>query len=157
MKYNLELQKISKKEFNNLNENDLMFITNPGRMGDEDGSTFIIKKNDNYISYRVDGWMYPTNRNNDNISLDDMFNAFPKWQDAWHNHSNNDKYIYIYMGFGNGLCVDKSIYKEYYPYLINEIKKKEPTIDENKEYDPSINYTVWDIALTKMLTDKINK
>ena len=36
--------KISKKDFLYINEEDVMFITNPGRMGDEDGSTFIIKQ-----------------------------------------------------------------------------------------------------------------
>ena len=53
-----ETNKILKSEFVKLNENDLMFITNPGRMGDEDGSTFIIKNNNEFTIYRVDGWMY---------------------------------------------------------------------------------------------------
>ena len=38
--------KINKPNFLKLNEADVMFITNPGRMGDEDGSTFIIKNKD---------------------------------------------------------------------------------------------------------------
>lgn len=33
-----------KKEFEKIDENDVIFITHPGRMGDEDGSTFIVKK-----------------------------------------------------------------------------------------------------------------
>ena len=49
---------IIKKEFIKLNEKDVMFITNPGRMGDEDGSTFIIKQGNEYIVYRIDGWLY---------------------------------------------------------------------------------------------------
>ncbi len=50
-----ETNKISKKEFLKLNENDLMFITNPGRMGDEDGTTFIIKHGNEFNIYRIDG------------------------------------------------------------------------------------------------------
>ena len=36
-----------------------MFITNPGRMGDEDGIAFIIKRGNEFTIYRVDGLMYP--------------------------------------------------------------------------------------------------
>lgn len=39
-----------KKEFEKIDENDVIFITHPGRMGDEDGSTFIVKK-DIYPEY----------------------------------------------------------------------------------------------------------
>ena len=159
MKYKLEPRKITKKDFYKIDENNLMFITNPGRMGDEDGSTFVIKINNNYISYRVDGWMYPNGRNKDSdnyISLEDMYNIFPKWKECWHNKKQNDKYNYIYMGFGNGLCVDKRIYKKYYPYLINEIKNTGTIIDKNGEYEPYLNYSLWSIALTKMITDEMN-
>jgi len=37
------IHKISKFKLIKIDEDDLMFITNPGRMGDEDGMTFIIK------------------------------------------------------------------------------------------------------------------
>ena len=161
MKSKLKPRKISKDELYNIDENDLMFITNPGRMGDEDGSTFIIKKDNNYISYRVDGWLYANKNeiNSDNyISLDDMLNVFPKWRESWHNYYEKEKYhgkyIYIYMGFGNGLCVDKRIYKKYFPYLIEEVKNKESVIDENDQYDPSLNYSLWYHALMKMIIDE---
>ena len=49
---------ISKDDFFSINEDDVMFITNPGRMGDEDGSTFILKEDDVFKIYRLDGWMY---------------------------------------------------------------------------------------------------
>lgn len=163
MKYKLEPRKISKKDFYNLDENDLMFITNPGRMGDEDGSTFVLKIDDSYIPYRVNGWMY-SNKNERNsknyISLDDMFQVFPKWKESWHNYyvdkEYNGKYIYIYMGFGNGLCVDKRIYKKYYSYLLNEIKDNGATIDVNDKYDPSLNFSLWDHALIKMIINEMN-
>ena len=44
MKFKLETKEISRDEFFTLKEENLMLITNPGRMGDEDGSTFIIKE-----------------------------------------------------------------------------------------------------------------
>lgn len=61
--------------------------------GDEDGSTFIMKE--------------------DFITIDEMFEQFPKWKEAWQNCNNEEydgKYIYVYMGFGKGIFVDKSIY-----------------------------------------------
>jgi len=51
MKYN----EISKTDFLKLNEDNLMFITNPGRMGDEDGTTFIIKNGNVVTIYRISG------------------------------------------------------------------------------------------------------
>ncbi len=42
--YEFKTNKILKKDFVTLNEDDVMFIINPGSMGDEDGITFIIKK-----------------------------------------------------------------------------------------------------------------
>ncbi len=55
----LKTNKITKKEFLKIDEDNVMFITNPGRMGDEDGITFIVKDNNDYNIYRVSGWMYP--------------------------------------------------------------------------------------------------
>ena len=48
MNNKLDINKISKKDFMNLKEDNLMFITNPGRMGDEDGSTFVRKEDNKY-------------------------------------------------------------------------------------------------------------
>ena len=85
MKNDLEINKITREEFFNLKEENVMFITNPGRMGDEDGSTFIIKDNDNFIAYRIDGWLYPNGEKDNYISLDEMYKQFPEWEKAWHN------------------------------------------------------------------------
>ncbi len=120
--------KISKEDFKKLNEDDLMFITNPGRMGDEDGSTFIIKQDNEYRIYRLDNWMY---RGKDfdasnHISLDDALKQFPKWNKTWHNSDKKNykgKYHYLYMGFGNGLSIDNSIYDEYKPFLDKRLEK----------------------------------
>ena len=72
--------KISKEDFLRLNEDDVMFITNPGRMGDEDGSTFIIKQDNDFKIYRIDGWMYRNKdlKESEYISLQDASKQFPK-------------------------------------------------------------------------------
>ena len=97
----MKTNKISKSEFLKLNEDDLMFITNPGRMGDEDGSTFIIKHGNELTIYRIDGWMYRVKGKKTDISLDDALKQFPKWHEAWiHSKENNykGKYKYLYIG-----------------------------------------------------------
>ena len=119
------LNTISKKDFLKINEDDVMFITNPGRMGDEDGSTFIIKDGNNYMIYRLDGWMYPS-KQKDIITLEDTKKQFPKWYEAWHNSNNENyhgKYQYIYMGYGNGLCVDNRIYDDFKPFLDQKVNE----------------------------------
>ena len=156
MKFKLETKEISRDEFFTLKEENLMFITNPGRMGDEDGSTFIIKEDNNYVSYRIDGWMYGDRTKEDFITLDEMFEQFPKWKEAWQNCNNEEydgKYIYVYMGFGNGLSVDKSIYREYEPYLLDEVKKIKNKRNE-KEESPSMYYPAWKTAVENMLNNK---
>lgn len=55
---NVKIHKISKSELRKLNEDDLMFITNPGRMGNEDELTFIIKNGNGLIIYKVDNSIY---------------------------------------------------------------------------------------------------
>ena len=152
-----KINKISKSNFLKINEDNVMFITNPGRMGDEDGSTFIVKDNDYLIIYRVDGWIYPTrNDKNENIiTLSEFANQFPKWYDAWKNSKDknySDKYQYLYMGFGNGLCVDKTIYNEFEPYLNDLV-----TECLNNENDGVISfaiYKVWKNAFINMVNSK---
>ena len=64
MKHTLEINKISKADFLRINEDTVMFITNPGRMGDEDGSTFIIRVDNKFKAYRIDGWLYRSKKIN---------------------------------------------------------------------------------------------
>ena len=52
-----ETNKISKQKFKELKEENLLFITNQGRMGDEDGSTFkgaINNNNEGEVSITLD-------------------------------------------------------------------------------------------------------
>lgn len=157
MKFEFKPRAISKKDFFSIKEDDLMLITNPGRMGDENGSTFLIQKDNQYILYRIDGWMYSTKeeRNSENyISLEDAFSVFPEWEKAWKNCNNinhDGKYKYINMDFGCGLCVDKRIYEEYNRYLIEEIKKKTTEIDKNGNYNHCLNSSCWIPALINMI------
>jgi hypothetical protein len=149
--------KISKSEFLKLNEDDLMFITNPGRMGDEDGATFIIKHGNDFSIYRVDGWMYPR-EDGENITLEDASKQFPKWRETWKHSAEKEykgKYKYIYMGFGNGLCVDNSIYSEFEPYLYKlveeQLEKSGEGDRENLRY--SVIFNSWEQAFIDMVNE----
>ena len=51
MKFEFKPRAISKKDFFSIKEDDLMLITNHGRMGDENGSTFLIQKDNQNILY----------------------------------------------------------------------------------------------------------
>ena len=150
--------KISKENFLKLNEDDIMFITNPGRMGDEDGSTFVVKEGNKLVIYRVDGWMNHNKSLNEDefISLDDIAKQFPKWLETWKN-SNNEKdqgkYKYLYMGFGNGLSIDHSIYKDFEPYLNNLVEEYLKDKDEESLKYAAI-YNVWEKALIEMMKEK---
>ena len=156
----LKTNKISKNDFLKLNEDDIMFITNPGRMGDEDGSTFIVKQDNKLIAYRLDGWMYRNNKlkEDEYISLDDASKQFPKWCETWKNSNNKNykgKYKYLCMGFGNGLCVDNSIYSDFEPYLnkfVNDYLSNNKEVSEDNEYIAI--YSVWEKALAEMIKEK---
>ena len=150
----LNYNKISKLDFQQLNEDNIMFITNPGRMGDEDGSTFVVKNGNIFTIYRVSGWMYSSKEDRDSedyISLGDASKQFPKWMETWEHWNDKNyqgKYKYLYMGFGNGLCVDNSIYDEFKPYLDSLSEK----YLEDMKYAVIIN--VWENALMEMVKDK---
>ena len=149
--------KISKEEFLKLNEDDLMFITNPGRMGDEDGSTFIIRQDNDYTIYRVEGWMYPKAGEKIDIYLDDFYKQFPKWYETLKNERNKDyqgKYKHLYMGFGNGLCIDNSIYNEYEPYLNEEVEKYLENSEDKESLKYAAVYNVWKKAFINMVNNK---
>jgi hypothetical protein len=147
----LKREKITKKKLYRLKEDNLMFITNPGRMGDEDGCTFIIQKGKivkRFVCYRVSGWM---NNKTPEITLDDMEKVFPKWIEAWNNSTNKEydgKYKYIYMGFGNGLCVDKSLYDIFKLELEHQIRLKKELHEYSDEY--STIYNSWEEVVEKM-------
>ena len=152
-----KIHKISKMELEKIKEEDIIFITNPGRMGDEDGLTFIIKHSNELTIYRVDGLIY--SKKISDISLSDIEKQFPKWFDTWKHSSDKDyigKYKYLYMGFGNGLSINSSIYHEFEPYLdvlVNKYLK-----DSNDEEKESLKYAavfnVWKEAVINMAYDK---
>ncbi len=149
--------KITKEEFYKLDEKDLMFITNPGRMGDEDGVTFVIKSDNNYTIYRIDGWMYRKNINQDYISLEDVSKVFPKWRETWKNSNNENyhgKYTYLYMGFGNGLCVDNSIYNEFKPYLDREVEEYLEREEDKEALKYAAIYNTWEDAFISMMENR---
>ena len=156
--YEFKTNKILKEDFLKLNENDVMFITNPGRMGDEDGITFVIKKDKELIVYRLDGWMYPTKDRNELISLNDAKEQFTKWFESWRNWNNENyqgKYKHIYMGFDNGLNIDNSIYDNFKPFLDKRIEKylEKYSEEEKENYKYAAVMNVW----SKVLTDMVNE
>lgn len=150
--------KISKEDFFKIDENDVVFITNPGRMGDEDGVTFIVRKDNEFKIYRLSEWMYRGKDfdESNHISLNDASKQFPIWYEAWKNKGNNKKYKYLYMGFGNGLSVDYSIYSEFEPYLNDLVGKylKIRTDMDKESLKYAAIFDVWEDAFMKMVNDK---
>lgn len=115
----IKYTKLTKDVFNTLKEEDILFISNPGRMGDEDGSNIIIKVDNDYYAYRISGWMYGP-KNDDYISLTETQEHFPNWKNRWENWQDKkliNQYEYVYMGFGNGISINKNIYNNFYPYI----------------------------------------
>ena len=159
MSHKLEINKISRDEFLKINEDDVMFITNPGRMGDEDGSTFIIKQDDEFKAYRISEWMYRGKDFNEkeHISLDDALKQFPKWYEAWQNSDDENykgKYKYLYMGFGNGLSVDNSIYDEFKPYLDEKVEEYLEGKEDKESLEYAAIFGVWEDAFVSMINHK---
>ena len=154
---NFNINKISKEELLKISEDDVMFITNPGRMGDEDGSTFIIRQGENFKIYRIDNLMYRNIEFNENeyISLNDLRKQFPKWSRAWKNSNKefNEKYIYLYMGFGNGLSVDNSIFSLFKPYLDGRIQEYLKNKEQSDDLMYAAIFNTWEDAFIDMITE----
>ena len=150
---------ISKEDFFSINEDDVMFITNPGRMGDEDGSTFILKEDDVFKIYRLDGWMYRSRDFNESehISLEEARKQFPKWAEVWSNgdKATNRKYTYLYMGFGNGLAVDNSIYNTFKPYLEKRVNKYLNNKEDKESAQYAAIFDTWEDAFIDMAKNKM--
>ncbi len=145
MKY-FKLNHIKRDDFFNIKEEDVMFITHPGRMGDEDGSTFIIKKENKFIAYRISGWEY--NPDKCEVEYEEMLKAFPEWNEAL-DHKENENYIgkykYYYMGFGNILCVDRRISNIFDKHLEETMIKLAPVYETTLD-DYALKYNSWDNA-----------
>ncbi len=134
---------ITKEELSNLNEDNVLLITYPGRMGDVDGCSFAYRDNDGVKIYRID----------DLYSFEDsLYNQFPKWEEAlqgFDEQRESDKYHIVYMGMGNLLGVDKSIYD----ILNNIMIEKEQEEDSNLDYELHLGmtyYTYWRSVIKDM-------
>ncbi len=144
MKY-FKLNNITKKVFDKLKEEDVLFITHPGMMGDEDGSTFIVKNGNSLIAYRANHWMYDIEKCE--VQYEDMEKSFPKWVEEYSKDLTNSKYKLYYMGFGNDLCVDKSIVDIFEKNLETCIIEKAKLEDFNpEERRMELIYNTWDKA-----------
>ena len=142
----MEYLRVNDEDIKKFNEDNLMFITNPGRMGDMYGSTFVMMEDNKLKEYYCENIFK-------SISIVEVF---PEWKRTVSNTNNeSNKYKYIYMGFGNGLCVDKRIYDKYYPYLLEEVKKDDMYYEEEKDnYNPCLNYSHWEYAIDKMIENE---
>ena len=155
----LEKNKISKDDFLKINEDDVMFITNPGRMGDDDGSTFIVRQDNEFKTYRLDGWLYRRRDYDENefVSMEDVMKQFPKWYETWHNGDEKDtkgKYRFLYMGFGNGLSIDNSIYDEFKPFLDEKVEKYLLDKEDKESMKYAAIFKVWEDAFLNMINSE---
>ena len=114
-------------------------------MGDLYGSTFVMKENNELKEYYCENIFKSTS----------IVEVFPEWKKTVSNTKNeSNKYKYIYMGFGNGLCIDKRIYDKYYPYLLEAVKKDDMYYEEEGDnYNPCLNYSHWEYAFDRMIND----
>ena len=145
---------ITPDEFKNITEDDLLFITFPGRMGDEYGCTLVIKNESEYSIYRIEDI---------HVFGIDVYNQFPGLSEALKNQEDkeSDKYKAIYMGYGNLLFVNKSIYDDYKKYLDEIVNREINELKENNEYDKSLEdyypvmlcFKKWETALNEYLKD----
>ena len=140
-------KKLTEEELNNLQEKDLLFITYPGRMGDIYGCSFVIKKNNKIIFYRIEN-LYDFKGN--------IYKQFPKWNEALKNYSEkkeSEKYEIIYMGFGNLLGVDKSVINTFKPQVEEQMKNIRENYNDNLKFGAAC-YTYWREIVNNMFSKK---
>lgn len=126
-------EEITLEQFKRLNEDDLLFITFPGRMGDVYGCSFVIKENEKIKFYRIED-LYTFKGN--------IYEKFPNWDITLKKYSqkkDSDKYNIIYMGMGNLLGVNKKVYKRF-ETLLKE-KKSEVEVIENYDEELKLGIT----------------
>ncbi len=153
-----EMNEISKEDFLKIKEEDIMFITNPGRMGDEDGLTFIIKKDKEFKIYRINGFLYPRKVTDESkrITFEETKKQFPIWAEGLkkgYTKNFKEKYKYIYMGFGNGLTINNSIYDKFKPYLDKEVEEYLKDEEDKEGLQYAAMYNTWEDAFIDMIED----
>ena len=90
------------------------------------------------------------------ISLNDVEKQFPEWFETWKNEGNKEykgKYTHIYMGFGNGLAVDNTIYNEFKPLLDKRVEEYLRDKKDKKSLQYAAIFDTWD----KAFIDLVNK
>ena len=56
------------------------------------------------------------------------------------------------MGFGNGLCIDNTIYSEFKPYLDEKVKAYLDSHDGDKSLEYAAIFDTWESALEEYLS-----
>ena len=143
-----EYNSITLEQLKKITEDQLMFITFPGRMGDEYGCTFVIGDGKSLCIYRIDD----LDRFKYNI-----YRQFPRLIEALNDHKGRESMAFkgIYMGYGNKLFVNKSVYDDYKKELDDAIKKEIEKMKVENDYDESLKdyypimlcFTQWEKAL----------
>ena len=93
----------------------------------------------------------------EHISLNDALMQFPKWEEAWKNGDNKQykgKYKYLYMGFGNGLSVDNSIFDQFKPYLDEAVEEYLKDEEDKENLKNAAMFNVWEDAFINMINSK---
>ncbi len=138
---------ITKEELDNLLEDNVLLITYPGRMGDVDGCSFAYRDNNDIKIYRIND-LYSFKGN--------IYEKFPKWNEAlqnYKNHKESDKYHIVYMGMGNLLGVDKSIYDKFNAVMIEKEKEEETNLDYELHLSMTY-YACWRSVIKDMYEEK---
>lgn len=127
---------INEDEFRSLKDDDLLFITYPGRMGDVMGCSFVIRKDNEIHFYRID----------DLVKFkENIFEKFTKWDEALKKYSEKldpDKYKIIYMGMGNLLGVDKTIFDDFKAKVDEKVPEISDSYNDELKFGMAC-YTYW--------------
>ena len=142
-----KIERMTRPNFLRLDENNIMFIRGLGRMADNDMIFFIVKENDDFKCYKIDGLTHDNGVGKyDYISRDDIDYKLPYWK-ATQNMTlpiitlgevycnTTSKYVCIFLGFGDTICINNSIYEKYEKYLKKEIEDFPENHPDKKEFD----------------------
>lgn len=133
----MECVNISIEELLKLNEEDLIMMLPPGRMGG-DNTILVYKQDDQFFEYYIDGSKY----------YDEINSVFPKRQETYENYYELNDHYYIIsdyyvldMGMGCFIYIKKEYSKDFIlnvKMLLEEQLEKELTIEDVINSGPDI-------------------
>ena len=134
--YKCNLNDICKK----YNEDDLMFYETGNRMGGAGGIFFLRKDGKNKIIFvdEVDNLLYK------------HFPIAMNLEYKYESNYENEKYNYIFTGFGGKLYIDKRIYDDFYKRA-KELSDKYKMSYDNDTFNEQFMHGYWLTIARKML------